>query len=357
MLLVDFGENTCKFALVKKQEGNLEVRQWGIEDSRSLEHAADHVLEKTKGMREDVEPAFVSLPSALWRSRVLYEGVERKNAVLRIDKKEKEAILADLSAKARSRLVKQMQDSSGILAEDIRVHAFNILSYAIDGYAVPDILGFPGARVDIHAMAVFTLVKHLPIVDTILERFSGMPFRIVHCAEALEAFSCMKRQDAVYIDIGDASCSIAVVQQHVIYLDDIPRGGKDFTLHLQETLALGENTAKDFKERYAAGDFSFLLREGVKKGFSAIAEDIGRLAAKSLAGVLASLPPSVFLFGGASRLPEIQEVFHGSMFERLPFHEKPRISLLLPKDLWAVEFPGKTNPILTPLFFLPYASQ
>src|SRR3989338_11310560 len=326
MLIVDFGENTCKFALVKKQEGNLEVRQWGIEDSRSLEHAADHVLEKTKGMREDVEPAFVSLPSALWRSRVLYEGVERKNAVLRIDKKEKEAILADLSAKAHSRLAKHMQDSSGILAEDIRVHAFNILSYAIDGYAVPDILGFPGARVDIHAMAVFTIVKHLPIVDTILERFSGMPFRIVHCAEALEAFSCMKRQDAVYIDIGDASCSIAVVQQHVIYLDDIPRGGKDFTLHLQETLALGENTAKDFKERYAAGDFSFLLRERVKEGFLNLGKELLGLVRENLRKAAVSLPPSIRIFGGTSKLPEIQEIFQGKPLRDLPFSQEPAAS-------------------------------
>lgn len=356
MLLVDFGESACKFALVKKQEGGLEVRAWEIEDIRSLEYAADHVLEKTKDMRENAEPVLVSLPPMLWRARVSYERIERKNAAARIDEKEKEAIFADLFLKARSRLTKSIQYSSGILAEDIRVHKLEILSYAIDGYAVQDILGFSGARVDVRIMAVFTLVKHLPIVDTILERFSGMPCRVVHCAEALEGFSQTKAHDAIYVDMGDASCRIAVAQdKHVVYVDEIPRGGRDFTLYLQETLSLGENTAKDFKERYAAGDFSFLLREGVKKGFSAIAEDLARLVTKSLRSMAAPLPPSVFLFGGASKLPEIHEVFQSTMFENLPFHEKPQVSFLLPKDLWTVEFPGKTNPTLTPLFFLPYA--
>lgn len=359
MLLVDFGESTCKFALVKEHENSLEVQAWGMEDIRSLEYAVDHVLAKTKGMREDADPILLSFPPILWRSRVLHETMERKNVALRIDSTEKEAILKDLFAKARSILAKRMQDSSGILAEDVHVHKLEILTYAIDGYQVQDILGFSGSRLDVHIMAVFTLVKHVPIVDTIIQRFSRVSApHIVHLAETLEGFSQKKMQDAIYIDMGDAFCRIIMAHhKRVAFIDEVPRGGKDFTLYLQETLSLGENTAKDFKERYTSGDFSFPLRERVKGGFAAIAEDLGRLVAKSLRSSAVSLPPSVFLFGGASKLPEIQEVFHGPIFEDLPFLEKPRISFLLPQDLWSLEFPGKTNPVLTPLFLLPYANK
>lgn len=356
MLLVDFGEHTCKFAFVKEHEKILEVRKWGIEDIRSLEYGAEHVLEQTRDMHGDGDPILLSFPSSLWRSRVLYERIERKNAALRIDSTEKKTILEDLLAKARSKVAEQVQNFSGIVAEDIRTHNIKILTYAIDGYQVQDILGFPGTYLDVRIMAVFALIKHVPIIDTIVQRFSGVSCRIVHLAETLEGFSQKRLRDAVYIDLGDACTQIILVQgTHVAFVDEVSCGGRDFTLYLQETLSLGENTAKDFKERYATGDFSFSLREAVKKGFLAIAEDLGRLVRKSLASASVSLPPSVFFFGGAGKLPEIHEVFQNTIFEGLPFSEKPRVSFLLPQDLWNLDFPAKINPIFTPVFLLPYA--
>ena len=356
MLLVDFGESTCKFALVKEHESSLEVQTWGVEDIRSLEYATGHVLEKVKGMDRDA--LLLSFPPALWRARVLYESIERKNAALVIDSAEKEAILKNLFALAHASLAEHMQGSSGILAEDGHVCKLKTLVYTIDGYEVQDILGFSGRHIDVRILAVFTLVKHLPIVDNIIQRFSGMPFCIVHMAQTLETFSQKSLQDAIYVDMGDTACRIAVTQaKRVAFIDEVPRGGRDFTLYLQEALSLGQNTAKDFKERYALGDFSFSLREGVKAGFTRIAEDLVRLVQKSLIGARMPLPPSIFLFGGSSKLPEVKEAFENSVFEGLAFHEKPRISFLLPKDLWTVEFPGKTNPMFTPLFFLPYANK
>ncbi len=106
--------------------------------------------------------------------------------------------------------------------------------------------------------------------------------------------------------MGDGTTQIIVVKdQKVVFVDQVPRAGKDFTFFLQETLRLGEHTAKDFKERYAAGDFSFLLRERVKKGFLDLAKELLNLVRDSLRRVEVSLPPSVLLFGGASRLPDI----------------------------------------------------
>ncbi len=356
MLLVDFGESTYKFALVKERGNVLEVQAWGIEDVRSLEYATEHILERVKG--QDTDTVLLSFPPTLWRSRVLQERVERKNAALRINPAERETILEDLFLKARLSLAGRVQDSFGILAEDIHILKLHILRYVVDGYEVQDILGFPGQHLDVHIMAVFTLVKHLPIVNNITQRLSGMPFRIIHIAEALRGFSQRSLQDAIYIDIGDASCEIMVTHQgRVTFIDEVSHGGKDFTLYLQETLSLGENTAKDFKERYALGDFSFPLRERVKEGFWRIAQDLVRLVCKSLGSVREPLPSPVLLFGDGSKLPEIEEALGGKQLEGLAFHEKPRILFLLPKDLWTVEFPGKSNPAFTPLFFLPYANK
>jgi hypothetical protein len=359
MLLVDFGESAFKFALVKEHEKSLEVKTWGVEDIRSLEYATEHILAKTRGMHTDTEPILLSFPPSLWRSCILYESMDRNSASLRIDSAEKKTILEDLFARARLSLAKKVQDSSGILAKDIHMQKLHTFTWAIDGYEVQDILGFSGQHVEVHIMAVFVLAKHVPIVDTIIQRFSGAPCRIVHVVETLEGFSQRRlQQDALYLDMGDASCRIMVThQRRVAFVDEIFRAGRDFTLYLQETLSLGENTAKDFKERYASGDFSFPLREGVKRGFQAIAQDIVRLVCESLRRVSAPLPPSVFLFGGTSKVPEIQEAFEGTLFAELPFYEKPHFSFLLPKDLWTLEFPGKTNPVLTPLFFLPYANK
>ncbi|GEM_PF-6091912 len=356
MLLVDFGESTYKFALVKEREEGLLIQEWGVEDVRSLEYAAEHVLGKVKG--QNIDTVLLSFPPTLWESRVLNERMERGNASLIIDSAEKGIILQDLFAKARASLAERIQDSSGILAGDIRIHKMHVLAYTIDGYYVQDILGFDGRYLDVRILAVFTLVKHLPIVDNIIQRFSGVPCRIIHLTETLHGFSHKSQQDAIYIDMGDASCRIAVTQgQRVAFVDEVARGGKDFTLYLQDVLSLGENTAEDFKERYASGDFSLPLREGVKGGFGRIAEDLMRLVCKSLMKTNVSLPSSIFLFGGGAILPEVKEVFENNAFNGLAFHSKPCVSFLAPKDLWTVEFPGKTNPIFTPLFFLPYANK
>jgi hypothetical protein len=293
----------------------------------------------------------------LWRAQTFYERIERKDAASRIALAEKEKILEDLFQRVQKSLGEGIQSVSGILKEDVVIEKLRITKRIIDGYAVQYILGFQGSLVDFQLIVLFTLARYRPILDTISQRFLNPS--IFHIAETLKGFSEAKKQDGLYLDMGDDSTQIIVVKdQEVVFVDQVPLAGKDFTFFLQETLSLGEHTAKDFKERYATGDFSFPLRERVKKGFLNVAEELLNLIQESLQRVEVSLPPAVFLFGGTSKLPEIQDVLQGSALHGLPFAEEPSVSFLAPKDLWNFsQFPGKTNPILTPLFLLLHANK
>ena len=364
MLLVDFGERSYKFAVCKQIGQNIEVQEWGVEDMRSLEHGTESILKRTlrqssgqAGENPDLGATFLSFSPGLWRAKTFYERIERKDAVSLVSLAEKEEILKDLSQRVHKSLGEEIQGASGILKEDVIIEKLAIHKRVIDGYEVPDILGFPGKHLDFQLIVIFTFAQYRPILDTISQKFLNPS--IFHLAEALGGFSKAKKQDGLYLDMGGDSTQIIVVKDHqVLFVDQVPRAGKDFTFFLQETLFLGENTAKDFKERYAAGDFSFPLRERVKRGFLDLAKELLNLIQESLREVAVSLPPSVYIFGGTSKLPEIQEIFQVKQLHDLPFAEEPSISFLSPKDLWNFSsFPGKTNPIFTPLFLLPYADK
>lgn len=356
MLLVDFGERSYKFAVCKEVGQNLQVQEWGVEDIRSLAHGAESILKKV-GENPDAGPTFLSFSPELWRAKTFYERMERRDAMARITPTEKESMLGALGQRVRKKLGEEMQRTSGILPKDVIVAKLLIQRRVIDGYEVPDIAGFQGSRFDFQCLCVFTLSQYRPIVDAIVKRFQDPS--TFHIAEALCGLSHTKKKDGVFVDMGDGFTQIIVVNDDkVAFADQVPKGGKDFTFFLQETLRLGENTARDFKERYAAGDFSFSLREQVKKGFLDLAKELLVLIQESLQGAAISLPPSLYLFGGTSKVPEIQEVFQGSAFHDLAFGEEPSVSILFPKDLWDLSsFPGKTNPIFTPLFLLPHANK
>ena len=356
MLLVDFGERSYKFAVCKKVGQNMEVGAWGVEDMRSLEHGTKSILEKA-GESSETDPVFLSFSPSVWRAKTFYERIERKDAALRIVSAEKEEIVENLSQRVRKKLEDQMQSASGILAKDVVIEKQRIYRCAIDGYDVPDILGFSGKHLDFQLLCIFTLAQYRPILNAISQRFKNPS--VFHLAEALGGFSRTKKQDGLYLDMGDDYTQVVVVkEQQVLFVDQVPRAGKDFTRFLQETLALGENTAKDFKERYAAGDFSFLLRERVKEGFLNLGKELLGLVRENLRKAAVSLPPSIRIFGGTSKLPELQEIFQGKPLCDLPFSQEPAASSFLPKDLWSFsQFSGKTNPILTPLFLLPYADK
>lgn len=356
MLLVDFGEKSYKFAVAKKIGQDLEVGAWGVEDMRSLEHGAESILKKI-GENSDAGPTFLSFSPGLWRAKTFYERIERQDAVLRINPAEKESILGDLSQRVRGKLTERIQKTSGILAEDVIIEKLHIQRSVIDGYEVQDIAGLHGMFLDFQILAIFTFSEYHPILDAVVKRFQDP--RIFHIVEALQGFSRAKRKDGVFVDMGDASTQVIVVKDgKAAFVGQIPKGGKDFTFFLQETLRLGENTARDFKERYSAGDFSFSLREQVKKGFLDLAKELLALVQESLREVAISLPSSIYLFGGTSKIPEIQEVFQAGSFSDLAFGEEPSVSFLMPENLWTLpSFPGKTNSILTPLFLLPYANK
>lgn len=354
MLLVDFGERSYKFAVCKRVGQNMRVDAWGVEDMRSLEYGTESILKKAGGS-PNIDPVFLGFSPGVWRAKTFYERIERKDAVLRIASAEKEEIVENLFQKVRKDLENQVRGASGILAKDVVIEKQRICKCVIDGYEVPDILGFSGKHLDFQILCIFTLAACRPILNSIAQRFKNSS--VFHLAEALGGFSRTKQQDGLYLDMGDDFTQVIVVkEQQVLFVDQVPRAGKDFTRFLQETLALGENTAKDFKERYATGDFSFQLRERVREGFLNLGKELLGLVRESLRKAAVSIPPSIRIFGGTSRLPEIQEIFQDKPLRDLPFSQEPAASPLLPEDLWSFsKFSGKTNPILTPLFLLPYA--
>jgi hypothetical protein len=116
-------------------------------------------------------------------------------------------------------------------------------------------------------------------------------------------------------------------------------GGRVFTQSLSRSLGITEQEARILLERYSKRLLSIeiqeRIRELVAKGqrdwFDNLKISLKKMSPKEL------LPSLIFLFGGGSLLPEVQEILEEGNWSDLLFISQPKVELVLPKDLKNIE--------------------
>jgi cell division protein FtsA len=145
----------------------------------------------------------------------------------------------------------------------------------------------------------------------------------------------------IVVDIGGGTTDVALLRNGGIEgTKAFALGGRAFTKRIAMRRGITFEVAENLKLRYARGELD--PSESVWIG-SALAGDVQtwmdgvHLLLEELAGE-GQLPPYLYLCGGSSALPDLQEALHGFDWTKsLPMSRPAEIKVLTPEDIGAMQ--------------------
>lgn len=364
-LALDLGTETVKAAILKK-EGQKPIilgvgleyyEQFGVWDGKDLEK---DILKKTisKAVEKAQEQAkikpksvLLGLPADIFKARIIFEECNRvvgeRSPKKIIEAKEKKEIQQKILAQAKKNIAENFCRDSGILPQDLEFLNLAILEIKIDGYLVPEISGYDGENLEFRILATFIPKYYLENFRKAINNLGFKIVKIIHSAQNLSSVLGRERPTGMFLDIGGEITQIFLMKNRKLEkIEEFKNGGKAFSEVLSQTLGLSEKRARILKERYSRGLISKESRPRFKEIFSSpLQEWFENLKAK-LRITKGLIPSDIFIFGGGSLFPEIEEVLSEEGWGELPWAGEPRVKF--------IRF--LNNPQNTTLFLLCYGN-
>lgn len=223
---------------------------------------------------------------------------------------------------------------------DVRLVNAAIVDVVIDSVKVTNPIGFQGKDVSIGVYNAFAPIVHLGALQSVAEDL-GLDLLTIAAEPYAVARSIGFEEDedfsAIFIDIGGGTTDIAVVRNGGLEGTKMfALGGRTFTRRLSKILDVPYETAEKIKIYYSK---NMLDKKSIQRVKASLSTD----CTVWLSGVeltlgefenIDSLPSKILLCGGASALPDIQEVLKNSNFEKnLPFAKKPSVNFIQVADV------------------------
>lgn len=339
-LVLDIGTEAVKVLFSKKgADGNITIlgaatqyfERYGVFDSsdfeadvikksvsKAIEQAYQNFVLSPKREEAKIKklnlkklPVLISLSSNILKGRIIWQFFEReKTTRLKISKDEEKNIYQQCFKKSQKEISQQFNKEFGILPGDIKWITLKVLEVKIDGYLVPKLQGYEGEDLKFKILVVFLPKYYFENIKRIFKDLQLNVFKIVHIAENLPILSEDKTGDAIFLDVGGQITQFFLVKAGALQqINEFEIGGRTFSQKLSETLGLDEESARVLKERYANKSLSPESEKRIKEIFSeekkiwydGLTSKIKKINPKKL------FPSTIFLFGGGSLLPEIQE--------------------------------------------------
>lgn len=348
--VLDIGTETVKALIFEKSEQNKIAilgaslqyfDKFGVFDCRAFEknvmkEAISKAVEETKTQAGvEVNSVLLGLPANILKGKVVFQLFKRKNLKQIINKEEEKEIYQNILKEARKKISQIYASQKGILPGDIQFLDSKILETRIDGYRVPNLRGYEGENLDFRILNTFLPKYYLKNIEDIVQALNFENVNIVHEAQNL-TFCLNEMPNGVFLDVGGEVTKIFLVEKGILkQVDEFEMGGQFFSQILSEKLGLGELRARILKERYSKKVLSKESSEKIKEilwlDTKTWLESL-KLKLKELSGG-ALLSPAIFLFGGGSLLPEIEEI----LIKDFSFTDQPRVKFIYPKDLKKIE--------------------
>lgn len=236
------------------------------------------------------------------------------------------------------------------MPEDIKFLSFTISEIKIDGYNVSKLEGFKGGKLDFKNIIVFSLKKYLKNVEIISKDLKISFLKFLDKEQNIPYLFDLEFNDAIFLDVGgEVSQFFLVKKGKTEAIFEFESGGVDFTDKLSKILGLNLEDARNLKHNYS----NLILSEDVRKKVREILTEEVRNwflnFKKTLEIILEKqkilFPSRMFIFGGGSSLPEIQEVLEVGDWGGLTFISKPEVKIINPKDLKNVD--DRTNGLIS----------
>ena len=299
---------------------------------------AENLTEEVVGEKLVADHAVVGLSGPMLKSTCVSLALRRARPQQRISNRELQGIVQRAQRLA-------LQQAREVMAEDrasagIQVGLVDavITRIMVDGYAVHSAIGAQGAQVEVCLSNVFAPTAYLVMASSVAARLDLETMAILSGVSSVAHMpSVVSRGDAIVVDIGGECTDVALVRRGGIEsLQSLPLGGMSFTRRVSRTLGVPLAAAEETKRKYAEGRLdqsrTMELRLAFASDIQALVDGL-RGMLKGMAGHN-ELPAHIFLSGGGSVLPDIQQAIRSHPWIHvLPFARHPQMTILQPRSI------------------------
>ncbi|MBI2098331.1 MAG: hypothetical protein HYT49_01550 [Candidatus Wildermuthbacteria bacterium] len=355
VLVLRVGEREVDFLLFKNAGEGIRVLAYGSEDTSHFH--IGQVLEKIFAQlprEERIHELRVTFGTSSFRAQVITLTLPPKTPSHVFDDGEASLIEKEVRARAARALQRSLFRESGILPNEFSLRRVKILGRRIAGYSVPKLAGAISRELEFSLLGVFLLESAFVPMREFAKTHRIAEMSVIHIAEALESFARKSGREGVYLCMGEERTQIAVqTKDRFAFLGTVSMGAQSFTEFFADRLGMRESTARVFQQQYFENSLSVGVQEKMQAYLLPEIQKFGTLIKQKLLEAKIVLPGSLWVFGRGDVLRNLQSLFAHETLEDLPFSQKPKISFLLPEDVWgAKNFPGARNPFYTELCLL-----
>lgn len=296
---------------------------------------------KSRASRIKRWDAVLTFSPDVFKARVAVRKISRENRLRKITAKEERKIIGNAIEEGKKEILHEFLKESGIVSKDIRIVSAKPFGFKIDGYPVSEILGFEGKEVEVKMLFVFIPMlywKALMEVADVLKKDIRVR-SVMHLAEGM--ISGLK--SGMYLDVGgEVTQYFKVKEGQLEELSEFNSGGSSFSEALSDDLGIIIDMAEDMQEQYCENLLSMEARAKMKEIFQVPKNNWYNRLVEELNRKNANIS-SIYLFGGASALPELQDVFKEKAESSKNYLHAPATEIFLPSNL-----KDATNKIIKP---------
>jgi cell division protein FtsA len=232
----------------------------------------------------------------------------------------------------------ELEKSYGEL--DARLVHSAITGTRIDGYPVANPIGFQGHNLEVTVFNTFAPMTHISAIETVVVELDlelvaavAQPYAIARACAPDDAYE----SGAIFVDVGGGTTDVALIRDGGVEGTRMFNlGGRSFTRRLAQTLSIPFEQAEARKLRHSEGLLSGEDERQVAEVMRADSEVLIRGLGLCLDELSRGerLPPTIYLCGGGSLLPELfTEMSQPDWARALPFGREPQVRLLQPSDV------------------------
>ncbi len=346
--LLDFGADTVKAVVVRRENGGLRVMGYGFASARecdlsggrtavgTLAAAADEALVEAEdrsalgeGHKTVPDDALFRVPSRFVRGQSFVVRLTRHDATAPITAREVKATWARLERLARERL------SSGDAPDQIwKPLPLTHNAAAVDAHPVTDPVGLKGQVLSVSAFGAAVQPSVLRAVEAVARRLEVTVADVVAGPQSL--VTLVPQREAILVDVGCQGTSLSLIRHDALVGTHWwPQGGDFITRSLADAFRCSSDRAEALKRAYVARALSAqdetlvarALTEPVSSWCDSLVAGLLRLANADVVTLAASprhesdnavdgeredtLPGRIYVTGGGSLLRDLTSALRG----------------------------------------------
>jgi cell division protein FtsA len=335
------GDNGIVLGVGRQQQSYSDMVSGAVADIQAVIENCNGALEEAEDMAEAIPGrAVIGIAGEQVKGFSTSVTVPREDPAQRINRVELQNTLELVQKRAMREAMHMMGQELGVPEISLKLIHSTITTVRIDGYLVTNPLDFQGKAMEITVFNTFAPLTHIGALQTIATELDlellgtvAEPFAMARCCATDEVYEF----GGIFIDVGGGTTDVALIRNGGIEGTKMfTIGGRVFTKKIASHLSVSFADAEDLKIRYSRKEVSADRATKLKQLLAPDAEVLVNGVALTLQQLAKGdrLPASIYLAGGGSSLPEIQEYLNAyPWMDRLPFPRTPTVRLLAPTDV------------------------